>query len=395
MTQNLFVSIGSSDRPEARRAGQEAAQQAAAGLAGPARLALVFGSSWFHQEQLLQGVRAVAREVPLIGGSTAGEILPEGPVSHTCVVILMASDSLRCGIGAGRDVHLQPREAGHQAALSAAQELRDASRTGFLLIGDGLSTGYGQVTRGIQDVLGTSAVIAGGMAGDDLRFTKTYQYCNGQVLERAVVGALFGGVTWGVGIAHGFAPISKPRCATRAAANVLYELDTLPAAAVYEDYFGPVAARRLREEGLTRSGSAYPLGIRSESADYWLLRNVLALQADGSLLCSGEIPEGASLQLMIGSKQLAMDAAAAAARQAVEPMEHPAFALLLESASRLKLLGREQAAMEIARIRQVIGRDVPIAGCYTYGEQAPLAAGTSGAMAVQTGSVLVLVFGGS
>ncbi len=396
MPETLVASVGWSERADALRAGREAAETALGRLAafGP-KCALVFGSSWFDQTPMLQGVRSVLGNIPVAGESTAGEIVPEGPVSHSCVVVLLASDALVCGVGKGDAVDRAPREAGQQAAYAALQGFRSSQRVGLLLFGDGLITSYADVVRGIQEVLGTSSLIVGGMAGDDFRFTQTYQYLNDRVTSRAVVGVLLGGgVKIGVGIEHGFAPISKPRRITRARANVLYELDRQPAASVYEEYFGPELVQRMKHERFTRQGIAYPLGIQSQAANQWLLRNVVAFSDDGSLSCSGEITEGAWLQLMIGSRELALEAAHLAAQHAIRSLNHVGCILIFDSALRRTLLGPQHAKMEIARIRETVGPGIPLAGCYTYGEQAPF--GTASVYertATQTGSVLIVALG--
>lgn len=396
MSQPLTASIGWSAKADAWRAGKEAAESALAGLSSTSlRLAIVFGSSWFDQPLLLQGVRSVLGEIPLAGGSTAGEITPEGPISHSCVVLLIASEAVTCSVGLGEGVRQAPREAGQQAAYAATRPVHASPRVGCLLFGDGLVTSYAEVVRGMQEVLGTSALIVGGMTGDDLRFTQTYQYANGRVVSGSVVGALFGGpCTIGVGMDHGFSPISKPRQITRARANVLYELDGHPAASVYEEYFGPQLVQRMRQEKLTRQRIAFPLGIQCQAPDQWLLRHVVAFQGDGSLACSGEILEGAWLQLMMSSRDLALEAAHKAAQQAIRSLNRIACVLVFDSALRRTLLGAQQAAAEIARIRKVIGPVTPMAGCYTYGEQAPFGAlMTNERTASQTSSVLVAAIG--
>ena len=362
------------------------------------QLALVFGSSWFDQVLLLQGVRSVLGAVPLAGETTAGEITPEGPVSHSCVVVLLSSEGAVCSVGLGEKVDRMPREAGQQAAYAALREFQGKSRVGLLMFGDGLVTSYADVVRGLQEVLGTSSLIAGGLAGDDLRFMHTYQYFRDRVVSRAVVGVLLGGsIKMGVGIEHGFAPISKPRRITRAHANVLMTLDEKPAASVYEEYFGAELVQRMREEeGLTRQGIAYPLGVQYESANQWLLRNVVSFGQDGSLACTGEMLEGGWLQLMIGSRELALEAAHKAALQAVRSLNKISCVLVFDSAMRRKLLGSQQASLEIARIREVVGPSVPMAGCYTYGEQAPGPTQEQTRLsqsATQTGSVLVVALG--
>jgi hypothetical protein len=396
MSETLSATIGWSALGDAKKAGIEAAETAAHRFpSGTPALAIVFGSSWFEQEPLLAGVRSVLGEVPLVGESTAGEIVPDGPVSHSCVVLLLGSPSMACGVGVGESVDRQPREAGQQAAYAAAREFRGSTRSGLLLFGDGLLTCYADVVRGVREVLGTSFLIAGGMAGDDLRFDRTYQYGHKKVLSRSVVCALLGGsLKIGVGIEHGFAPISKPRRITRSRGNVLIQLDRQPAAAVYEEYFGADLVKQLRAEGMVRQTIVYPLGIQCGSDERWLLRNVISFGDDGSLACSGEITEGSWLQLMMGSRELALEAAHRAAQQAVRSLNRLGCVLVFDSAARRRLLGPEHAAREIARIRQAVGPSVPLAGCYTYGEQAPFGTtATYEQTATQTGSVLVVAIG--
>lgn len=359
------------------------------------QLAIVFGSSWLDQAALLRGVRSVLHQTPLIGGSTAGEITPEGPMSHSCVVMLIASSVLSWSVGYSAGADRDPRNAGQQAARMALGGFQDSQRIGLLMFGDGLVTGGADVVRGIQEVLGTSSLIVGGLAGDDLRFQRTYQYCNQHVVSGGVVGALVGGAgKLGVGIRHGFAPISKPRQITRARANVLIELDHQPATSVYEEYFGADLVQRMRRDGLSRQGIAFPLGIQHGADDQWLLRNVVSVRDDGSLSCSGELEEGSWLQLMIGNRELALEAARRAAQDAVQSLNHVAGVLVFDSAARRRLLGSQHAAMDIAAIRHIIGPKVPLAGCYTYGEQAPMGQVTTvGRTAIQTGSVLIVALG--
>ena len=396
MSETIVSAVGWSTQVDAARAGSEAANMAQTRLSfrGP-QLAIVFGSSWFDQSALLHGIRSVLRQIPLIGGSTAGEIVPEGPISHGCVVLLIGSTALTWSVGCGENADRAPHEAGQKAAFGATKEFRGVQRLGCLVVGDGLVPGFADVVRGIQEVLGTSSLIVGGLAGDDLRFAQTYQYCNSRAMSRGVAAVLFGGAgKIGVGSQHGFAPISKPRHITRARANVLLELDHQPAASVYEEYFGAELVQRMRHEGLSRQGIAYPLGIQCETNHRWLLRNVVSVGADGSLACNGEILEGSWLQLMLGNHELAVEAARTAAQEAIQPLNHIAAVLVFDSAARRRLLGLEHAAMEIAGIRQVIGSAVPIAGCYTYGEYSSVGhEATVGRTAIQTSSVLVVALG--
>jgi hypothetical protein len=396
MSETLSAAVGWSTLPDAHRAGIHAAEHALQHFPGAApMLALVFGSSWFEQEPLLAGVRSALGDVPLAGQSTAGEIVGEGPISHSCVVTLLGAPSMACGLGSADAMKPSPRDGGQRAAHAALTEFKGASRSGLIFFGDGLLTCYADVVRGIREAIGTNSLVAGGMAGDDLRFERTYQYCRDRVLSRSVVCAMLGGsVKMGVGIEHGFAPISRPRRITRSTGHVLMELDGQPAAAVYEEYFGRDLVTQLRAERTPRQTIVFPLGIRWGDSEQWLLRTVAAFGEDGSLACSGEIAEGSWLQLMMGSRQLALEAARRAAQHAMQTLNRIGCVLVFDAAARRQLLGAEHAAREIEIIRETVGMSVPLAGCYTYAQQAPFGpAGPHEQSATQTGSVLVVALG--
>ena len=55
---------------------------------------------------------------------------------------------------------------------------------------------------------------------------------------------------------------------------------------------------------------------------------------------------------------------------------------------------RREAALELERIQDVVGPSVPVVGCYTYGEQAPLGTRYAyGRASVQTGACLIVALG--
>jgi hypothetical protein len=396
MSGLVSAAVGCSTHTEPAHAGKEAAEQALAQLPGPEpKFAFVFGSSWLDQQTLLRSVASTLSEIPLIGASTAGEITPTGPASHACVVLLLQSSSLKWATGFAENLEKEPRQAGQRLAHMAAKQFQHTQRLAFFFLGDGLFNRYGETMRGIQEVLGTNSRVIGAMAGDDLRFSQTFQYHRGTLITGGIAGILLGGEgTVGIGLEHGFAPISKPRRVTRASANVLHELDRKPAAAVYEEYLGSEMVHRMRQEGLTRQNLAYPLGIQSEGADRLLLRNIVSFHNDGSLWCTGEILEGSWMQLMISSRSLAIEASRRAAQQALQGVNKPACALVFSSFARPKLQGQGTSAEELMAIRNVIGESIPMAGFYSYGEQGPLQVDAlHNHVSMQTGSVMVTVIG--
>ena len=85
------------------------------------------------------------------------------------------------------------------------------------------------------------------------------------------------------------------------------------------------------------------------------------------------IPEGATIRLMIGDREKAIRAAKDAATNALKQLEGrtPRFILMFNCMARNKLLG-VRCSEENRAVQNIIGREVPMIGFYTYGEQGPL-----------------------
>ncbi|OGX41501.1 MAG: hypothetical protein A3C53_05040 [Omnitrophica WOR_2 bacterium RIFCSPHIGHO2_02_FULL_68_15] len=370
---STWVGVGGSTSSDSYQAGREAAAQALTRMGlSTAQLILVFASARFDHPALLRGVRSVIPEAALVGCSTAGEITADGPVKRSVVVAALQSNVMTVTTGIGRRLSAAPRQAGETAAWPAAHSKAQNPRA-FLMFADGISGNAAEALRGVQMVLGTSFPIVGGSAGDDLLFDRTVQYHGETATHDSVVGVLLSGaVTVGVGARHGWRPLGKPRLVTRALANVVHELDGRAAISVYQEYFGK-GAEELRQESLARMTIIYPLGMPIPGEEEHLLRNVLKVTPQGHLVYAGEVPEGSIVRLMMGSKAHALAAARRAAEQAMRGLgaKKARLALVFGSASRARLFGRGAGA-EIQCIREVVGRDVPIAGFYGYGELAPL-----------------------
>ncbi len=335
---------------------------------------IVFASTCFEQETLLKGITSVAPSALMVGCSTAGEILSDGPSRRSVAVMAIQSDSLRASTGLGLTLQKNPRQAGREAATQAIQA-KLANPHGFLMFPDGLTGNVAEVLRGVQDVLGLSFPIIGGCAADDFSFTQTHQYFQGQVYTDAVPGLMLTGpIAVGVGARHGWRPLGKPRNVTRAFANVVQELDGLSAVNLYETYFGKAAAS-LKSESLADMSILYPLGMAVPTEDEYLLRNVIRVDPDGFLIYAGEIPEGSEVRLMMGSKAKALGAARKAAELAIQAVapRTPSFAFIFSSCSRSRLFGR-RAEEEIFAVQRILGKEIPLIGFYDYGEQAPLSA---------------------
>lgn len=370
----MRVGVGLSEQENGFSAGKEAALLARRqARETESDLVIVFASANFEQKALLEGVSSVMGITPLVGCTGAGEITVKGAEKRAVAVMSASSDKIEFATGLGEKIQGNARAAGHRAAREAVKK-GIKNRSVFMMLPDGLTGNGADVMRGVQEVLGTSFPIVGGSAADEFLFERSFQYSRGKVLSDSVCGVLFGGkIAFGVGARHGWRPLGKHRKVTRARLNRIEKIDNKPAVEIYENYFGK-DIDNLREP-LARMAILYPLGMAIPGEEEYLLRNALRVEEDGSLVCAGEVPEGSEIRLMMSSKEFVLEAAKKAADQALRGMEGVKIklAIIFNSISRYKLLGR-MAQREIEIVRQVLGRDVPIIGFYSYGEQAPLRA---------------------
>lgn len=372
---SIISSVGISSGEDSYTVGANACQMAydKIGDAKP-KMVIVFASSQYDQEKMLAGVRSVSGPTPLAGCSTAGEITTEGPAKkHSVVVMAIDSDQIRFYPVLTEGAVKNPREAGAKLGeLIKAKE--DPELKILMIMPDSLNGNGAQVLHGVLDVLGKHFPVVGGSPGDDQQFKKTFQYLDDKVYSGAVLAiGLAGKFKMGVGVKHGWIPIGKHRKVTKAEGTILYELDGQPAINIYRDYFGQEEADNLKKESFPKFAITYPLGMQLEGNDDIVIRDPIAVDDNGSLICGGEIVDGSDIRLVVGSHEDAVKAGNASGKMAMEQLAgaKPKAILLFECMSRHALSG-DRAWEEIESIQQAVGKDVPLLGFYTYGEQAPI-----------------------
>lgn len=352
----------------------EALENMNRGLAGQKPdLIIGFSSVKYDQDKLVASIAEFHKGIPFIGCSDAGEIMTTGTLKQSLVLMGMVSEKIKFTVGRGDHIEIDARKAGQDLALNIKE--KDPKISLLIMLADGLAGNGADIVRGVQKVLGDKFPVVGGAAGDDFLFKKTFEYYNGEVINNSVVGVgLSGDFTFGIGVRHGWTPISAPMKVTKSHGNVLCELDSKPAVSIYEDYFGEKKAKKLREEPLARMAITYPLGMLVKGSDEYLIRDPMTVDEKGALTCAAEIPVGSTIRLMIGSKEDAFKAARLAAEQAKEQMQGRSIdaAIVFNCIARDKLFGKD-AQKEIDTIREILGEKVPLIGFYTYGEQAPVA----------------------
>lgn len=373
---SIAAGVGIGQRDDAYQAGVIACQEAFNRLGQKtADVVIVFSSVAYNQEKMIAGVRSVSQDALLVGCSTAGEITTDGPARAKSVAVMaIKSNQIKFTAGVGENIKKNNRKAGQNVAAAVKKATQQAKLKSFIMFPDVLVGNGAEIVRGVLDVLGEHFPAVGGAPGDDFLFQKTYQYCQDKIYSGAVVGlGLSGKFHAGIGVKHGWIPIGIPQKVTKSKGAVLYELDGKPAIKIYEDYFGAERAGELRREPLARLAITYPLGMAVPGSDEFLIRDPISVDERGAITCAAEIPEGAEIRLMIGSRDEAIKVARVAAENAKTQLagKPPRAILIFNCIARDKLFG-ERSKDEIDAIQEVLGGAVPLLGFYTYGEQAPL-----------------------
>ncbi|MDD5097620.1 MAG: FIST N-terminal domain-containing protein [Candidatus Omnitrophica bacterium] len=371
----MNISLGFSENKDHIQATNEAVGQAIIGL-GKAHgdLAIIFSTIEFAHPLVLKIANNLLGGVPILGCSSLGIITNKGIFKHGFAVLLIS-------LNPQTFLNLAwVKEISKKTAIAAGRELgekllygcKDVRRSLSLIFSDGLISDGTNLINGIQENLGRSFPLIGASASDNFAFAKTFQYFNKDVLTDSCCGLLFGGkINFGLGIKHGWKALGKIRYVTKAEGNIIQEINHEPAVKLYEDYFAKDTLQLAKE--LRRISIFYPIGIYLQGEKEYLLRNIISIKDDGSLVTQGDIPQNSPIRLMIGTKDSCLAAAVTSCEEAKKNLgaQKTKLVMIFDSASRFTLLGR-RCLRELEIIKAVFGENTPIIGIYTYGEQAPL-----------------------
>jgi hypothetical protein len=367
----IAASVGVGLGTDAYRAGVDACAEALSGLSlHKPEVLFVFASVALDQDKLIEGISKSSPGTLIVGCSTAGEISSDGfSLEKSVVVMAIASDKIKFWGAVGNHIIWNSKQAGQELANTLEYDSH-GYMTSALLFLDIISGNGEMALNGMLERLGQNFPVYGGSAADDMLFFQTYQYLGDKVYNGSAVGVGISGEYHAAGVArHGFLPIGISRRVTRSEGTTLLELDGKPAVTIYEDYFGEEHLNELHEGLLPALAVSYPLGVFLPESNHVILRNPVFVDQKGGMTFTSTIPEGSEVRLMISDIERGLEVAVETAKEAVAKLEgrKPKAAIIINSVARKKMFGG-MADEEIQVIQQVIGRDVPIAGYYSYAQ---------------------------
>jgi hypothetical protein len=373
----LHAGVGQSDHEDSYLAGQEAVSSALAHLPDTPDVLIIFGSTRFDHRKLLEGIKSVAGQVPMVGGTTAGEISTSGFSTQSVVLMALSSKDLCFTTGIGKNMSQDEAACG----LSLIDDIR--SKKSFedahslILFPNGMGGDGAKLIQGLHSTLGSDFEIVGGYLGDDERFKYTYQYYDGKVYKDAIPGLLVSGKNsfrTGIGVRSGFESIGNRFYCTEAEGNVVKKFDGESALSLYKEFLGEERSQRL--PGICLE---YPFGLIDEKVsiagkEYFQLRCGLAVDhQEDSITLAASIPEGSAITLTTASRGDIINGAMLAAKQAKDCLKgaKPAAIFMFSCVGRKLVLGR-RTQEEVLAVKEILGEEVPLIGFYTYGEIGPI-----------------------
>ncbi|WP_433797162.1 FIST signal transduction protein [Actinoplanes sp. CA-252034] len=394
------------DDSDRRRAGQGSSTQAdpeaaarecvTAALGGrtpePADLVIVHATVGYDPLRFFEAVAEAAAPAQVVGCTAFAGFTAAATLTAGVVALYLPAAELTFGVAAADSVSGDLRGAARRVTELARERAGgDGEHSVLMMLSDGLAGDQREVVRGSYAVTGATVPLVGGAASEDLSMRATYQFADGKLMSNSLVAVWINSPhPLGIGVAHGWHPIGDPMTVTRAEANIIHELDGLPAVDAYLSQRGGELPAGEPGDGdaptFARLTFDHPLGL-ANAAGTFDGRHILGCTPEGALVMFGHVSEQSVVQVLAGNPRELLDAAGSAAATAVRRLGGPPRgALVFSCAGRVPPLG-EALAEEAAAIRDRL-EAVPFAGFFTYGEFARV----TGSTGFHNATVVVLAF---
>lgn len=368
---NIKVGIGFSQEEDLRDAAESAAEQARQQL-GEDRIDIAFllTTQHYSPQQVLPIVEQTLNHTRIIGGTTAGIILADGLKRRGIAVMALNSDTTKFQSVHASHLNLKDlTDAGQSFVKEHGQHFGQKERKLLLFFYDGLLENMSLFLHGIEKELGEYFPTMAVGNSDHLLFSETIQYHDNTVSSFGACGVIWGGeANIHMSRAHGWKPLGKPRLVKKAKKNIIEKIGNLPAIQLYEEFFKDNLGA-LKNDIFGKLNARYPLGLFTKPKEEYIIRNIMDVLEDGSLVCQDEVKEGSEIHIMLGDKTSCLQSASEAAHQLRKRIKKDSIQCLLifESAMRWQIL-KHSWKEELQVIKNVLGDGFPIFGMLTYSE---------------------------
>lgn len=244
-----------------------------------------------------------------------------------------------------------------------------SARPTAYILADGLSPNVSELLTTLYNKLGNEVHFIGAGAG-----SLTFNQANCVFTRDGFYqDALVMGITplySQPGVRHGWQRIQGPIVVSKAEHNRIKELNWAKAYDAYHAMAECNSGRTLKEADFFNWAKEYPFGILREGFED-IVRDPIATNSAGELVCVGEVPENALLFYLKGTKETLIQAAKEAVRECIiETSAKPMDCLVVDCISRVLFLGDDfhEELSEIEIAIKHIDSDLTVEGVLSLGE---------------------------
>jgi hypothetical protein len=348
-------------------AGKDLAARALEALNGQVpSVFILFASSAYNYEALLQSINRTCTPEILIGCSSAGEFTSADFETDAASAVAIYSTDMAFSAGVGKGIKRSRSRVVQEllAPLKGLNKFEYPFQSG-LILADALSGHTDEIIDMLTERTATYQFFGGG-AGDNAAFQKTHVFYGEEAFtDTAVILEILSKKPLGIGVKHGWKPAGEKMRVTASEGMQLISLNGAPAVEVFKEY-AEATGQPLDVSEPIPFFLHNILGIETEQG--FKLRVPLAIQEDGSIVCASDIPNGSLISFMAIEPEAAKNAAEQATSMAIDNLKgsKPSVALFFDCvATRLRM--GSQFENELEQVKRTLG-DVSYAGCNTYGQ---------------------------
>lgn len=287
-----------------------------------------------------------------------------------------------------RGVNIQDHPNSFAAGAEVVRDLMAEDLQHIMILSDGGLVNGSELVKGIHSAIPDRVPITGGLAGDGADFNYTLVGLNEAPRQGRILAIGFYGDS--LRVAHGsfggWEPFGLEKTITKSLGNELFEINGKNALSTYKEYLGKYASE------LPGSALLFPLAIRTEAGEEYLVRTILSIDNEkSSMIFAGDVPEGSKVRFMKANIDRLVDAASIAANTTLTGFDEidPEVALLISCVGR-KLVLANRVDEEVEAVAEIFGKSTVLGGYYSYGEISPFRQGGACALHNQTMTITCL-----
>jgi len=193
--------------------------------------------------------------------------------------------------------NISKQSASFDKLLEDTIQVRPKENETIFLFVDGMSSDVSSLLDSAFNHFGLISNYIGGGAGS-VNFKPMPCVITAKGLLQDAALFAFAEIRSGIGVAHGWLPVSQPLKVTESDYNTVVSLDWKPAFEVYREIIAHVTKTNLQDVSFAGIAKNFPLGI-AKMADELLVRDPVECRGN-SMRCLGELPEKSFIYVLHG-----------------------------------------------------------------------------------------------